>query len=134
MSERKEKFKTYLEVHEELIDVAREWIEEFGHGYGLVYDISISVDNEKYPPIINAEYTYEYEGSCGSRAEVSGIVIPLSALWDDTAFERERKKREDANLAAREKQKEKDAKKARLDKAARYEQYLDLCKEFDDNS
>ena len=38
------------------------------------------------------------------------------------------------NIAAVEKKKEADAKKERLAKAQRYEKYIDLCKEFDENA
>lgn len=134
MDNHREKLKTYLEIHDELKDAAELWIEEFGSGFGIIYDVSITVNNEAYPPYMYAEYTYEHDGyGCGSRSRTDSMKIPLSVLWDDEAFERERKNRMEANLAAVKKKQEEDAKKERLAKAQRYEQYLDLCKEFEES-
>lgn len=130
MNEAKKRLDLYLEIHDELVEKCEDWISEFV-AHRDVWNISIEVHNDAYPPYILATYTYETEGNCGRYERQNTEKIPLAVYWDDEAFEREWKRQQEANRAAIAKRQEEDARKARLAKAQRYEQYLDLCKEFE---
>jgi len=129
MNEAKKKLDTYLEIHEELAEKCEDWLHEFVHS--SIWDITIEVHNYAYPPYVLATYTYETEGSCG-RYDTSGTEkIPLAIYWDDQVIEKEAKKRREAQLAAQIARADKAKVQELKDKAKRYEMYLDLCKEFE---
>ena len=130
MDNHKEKLEAYLKIHNEFINIAERWASEFGYTGADPYDISMIF----YGSTIEVHYNYDDRDSDGyPEQRHTTIDIPLSALWNDEAFELERKKRMEANLEAVAKKKEENAKRERLAKARRYEEYLDLQKEFNDN-
>ena len=134
VKERKEKFKQYLEFHDEIVSTSAEWLEEFGSA-SHPYNITAMVCNDAYPPYVKICYEYEYESSCG-RVETDGEDhMPLAAVWNpDEFFEQERKARQEKLMKLAAEQREANAKKKRLAKAQRYEEYLVLRKEFGENS
>ena len=77
---------------------------------------------------------YTYETYCCGDYENHSVVVPLEYLFDDKWIEEAKAENLRKNLEAVAKKKEEDAKKERLAKARRYEEYLDLCKEFDEDS
>jgi len=130
MNEAKERLDTYLEIHEELVEKCEDWVAELGYGR-QIWDPTIQVHNHKYPPYITMTYMYEQEGSCGRYDTEGSEKIPLAVFWDDELIGREIKKRRDAQLKAMQERAEKEKVQAMKDKAKRYEMYLDLCKEFE---
>lgn len=130
MNAAKERLDTYLEIHVELVEKCEDWMYEFGNEQRW-RDVSIAVHNDAYPPYILATYTYETEGNCGRYEREGTEKIPLAVYWDHELIEREYKKRHEAQLAAIRERQEKARVQELKDKAKRYEQYLDLCKEFE---
>ena len=75
-----------------------------------------------------------WDNYCRGCSDWYEVKIPLEYLFDDEWLKEAKSENLRKNLEAVAKKKEEDAKKERLTKARRYEEYLDLCKEFDDNS
>ena len=125
------KLDTYLEIHDELVDRCSEWLDEFVYMGRVLFDIAVEVNNEAYPPYVMARYKYHNHGD--NSYDGSGEEkIPLSIFWDYECVSKERKKRQDKQLAEMKKREEQKKVQALKDKATRYEQYLTLCEEFDD--
>ena len=132
IKEAKAKLDTYLEIHDELVDRCTEWIEEFGYVGHYLQHVSIDVNNEAYPPYILATYDYERETGYGPQDETGEEKVPLSIMWDFECVAKEKKKRMDKQLVAMRKNEEKKKVQDLRDKANRYEQFLKLSEEFDD--
>lgn len=128
---KKQRLETYLEIHDELVDRCTEWIEEFGCIGRYLQHVSVDVNNEAYPPYIRATYEYERDTGYGPQDETGEEKIPLSVFWDDECISKEKKKRRDTQMVILRKNEEKRKVQDMKDKATRYEQYLTLCEEFD---
>ena len=74
-----------------------------------------------------------WETYCCGGSDYHSVRIPLEYLFDDDWLKEAQSERLRKNLEAVKKKQEEDAKKERLAKARRYEEYLDLRKEFDEN-
>ena len=119
----------FLEDFEELetlaLPVGKELAELRGY-YGQMFDGEIIIDC--------GNLCYRYETGGRGDYDSHDIVIPIEYLFDDEWLEEAKAEKMRKNIAAVEKKKEADAKKERLAKAQRYEKYIDLCKEFDENA
>lgn len=73
---------------------------------------------------------YQYETHSRGDYDKHEVHIPLEYLFDDKWLEDAKAENLRKNIEAVAKKKEEDAKKERLAKARRYEEYLDLRKEF----
>jgi hypothetical protein len=131
IKERKAKFDTYLETHDELIGLCEEWIDAFPMTGGHASDVSVRVYNEAYPPYIIADYTYYTYGGCDEQERDGQEKIPLSIFWDTECIAKERKKRWDEQMVRLKKNDEKKKVQDMKDKAHRYEKYIALKEEFE---
>lgn len=74
-----------------------------------------------------------WETYCCGSSDYHSVRIPLEYIFDEDWLKEAKAKKLQKNLEAVKKRQEEDAKKERLAKAQRYEKYLDLRKEFDEN-
>ena len=130
MKAQAEKLDTYLNIHDELIDRCEEWLDEFVYMGRDLYDITIKVNNEAYTPYVLVDYMYRNESHFDGEGQEK---IPLSIFWDYECVAKEKKKRYDKQMEDMKQREEKKKVQDMKDKAQRYEQYLDLCKEFEES-
>jgi len=131
------KLEIYLEVQDMMEERAAEWIAEFGCGIGRpdAYNIKANADVKRCDTVIEFEYDYHSDdGVMGSSERCESGTMPLEALWDIDFIDNKKKAEREAQLERLKESEERMKLKAMKDKADRYEQYLKLAKEFDDET
>lgn len=131
MEEQQKKLDTYLTIHDELVDRCSEWLDEFVYMGRELYDITAEVHNDAYPAYVIARYKYHNFGD-NSHDGSGDEKIPLAIFWDYDFVDKEKKKRFDKQMAELKQREERKKVQDMKDKATRYEQFLKLSKEFDD--